>query len=233
MSGTYGIQIVGKGDHPIMIDHRGLVQTWVDSVVENVDGGHPIIIKFYLSEDVRYVRQLKLNLRFEGFRAYDRSVANFGGTLTTTTATNHRHEVLMDIQSTSTGESTATHTISDTTSWASGHSHSFSTTYRLSYSHSHPVSGGVSQTSTEAHYHNSTPHDHPMTQGIWEGPTMEPENVTVKLNGIDIEGTFESTVENVKLPVNDLIYGWNTIEISSSALGRISASYFMQVFMNV
>lgn len=230
----YGIQIIGEGDQPIMLDHRGIVQSWFDTVVENVGSNSPIVIKFYLSEDVRYVRQLRLNLSFENFRAYDRSADNFGGDLTSVPSESHWHGLEIDIESALTGDSTATRTESGNTSLESGHSHSFSTTYRLAYSHNHPVSGpGVSWESTESHSHDTTAHDHPMEQGIWEGSAMEPESVTVKLNNVDIEKTFENTVENIKLPKDELVYGWNTIEVSSSSLGRISASYFIQVFMSV
>lgn len=236
----YGIQIVGKGDNPIMIDHRGLVQTWADTVIENVGSGHPIIIKFYLSEEVNYVRQLKLNLRFENFRAYDKSVATRTGLTTTSPVGDHKHVVEFDIK----GE--ATHEVAGTgsaTRWTEAaltdggiaHQHQYTIEYRHNEGydqHWHSeLEHGYAHESTESHTHNSPSHDHPIAQGIWGG--SGPGNVTVELNNTDIGKIFTETVSDIKLPVDQLVHGWNTIKVSSSSLGRLSVAYFIQVFKNV
>jgi len=102
MPDIYGIKIVGYGDNPIMIDHHGIVQTWVDTVIENIDNGFPVIINFYLPAMVSYVRQMRLNLRFEHFRAYDKAAGNFGGT-TTQNTTSHSHDISISLEAFGTG----------------------------------------------------------------------------------------------------------------------------------
>ena len=237
MPGIYGVEIVGYGDNPIMIDHNGLLQTWADTVIENIDNGFPVIIKFYLSEKVSYVRQIRLNLRFEHFRAYDKAADNFGGT-TTKSTTAHSHDVYVDLNAYGTGNMSGSTTQTKSTdpaqdSYGTWHSHSFKDHYRYEFGHSHSYGDTVSTESTGVHKHDTNPHDHPIEQGIWEDSALNPSDVTVEINGIDIGEEFKNTVEDVKIPKEELVYGWNTLEIKSKSLGRISASYFLQVFMSV
>jgi len=238
MPDIYGIKIVGYGDNPIMIDHHGIVQTWVDTVIENIDNGFPVIINFYLPAMVSYVRQMRLNLRFEHFRAYDKAAGNFGGT-TTQNTTSHSHDISISLEAFGTGSmsgSTSRKVTSDPEQSSGGvwHSHGdIDDHYRYETSHSHNYSDTVSTESTEVHKHDTRSHGHPIGQGIWEDSALDPSDVTVKINGEDVEGEFEDTVEDIKIPKEELVFGWNTLEIKSKSLGRISASYFLQVFMSV
>jgi len=237
MAETYGIQIIGKGDQPIMIDHRGLLQTWVDSVVENIGSTSPIVIKFYIPLTVLYVRQLRLSLRFEQFRAYDKSALNFGTILTTKTpSTSHSHNFSFNIQANNTGTMSGTATETKYTGSATyggvSHIHTYQDSYRYNYAHSHSVSGTTTMTSTQAHYHESNPHSHPMEQGIFISSNI-PSGVKVSLNGNQLADTFDDTTEDIELPVGQLVYGWNTFSISSTTLGRMSINYFIQTFVSV
>lgn len=242
MSDIYGVEIVGYGDNPIMIDHNGLLQTWADTVIENIDNGFPVIVKFYLSEKVSYVRQIRLNLRFEHFRAYDRATDSMESIVTTEEpAGTHRHEVYFDITGGPTNidpgsSSYTTYTDLAQTDGGVWHQHKFTTVHQQhsDYDHTHTdLDYSYIHESVDSHYHDSDGHTHPMEQGIWEDSALNPSDVTVEINGIDIGEEFKNTVEDVKIPKEELVYGWNTLEIKSKSLGRISASYFLQVFMSV
>lgn len=235
----YGIKIVGEGDKPIMIDHRGLLQSWTDTVIENIGPGGPIVIRIFLPTNVSYVRQLRLNLRFENFRAYDKSADNLGYILTTTNPTSpHSHTIAFTIFNPLTGTMGGTVSMGNSTSTdthnGTWHSHGYTENYRYLFSHDHGSSVTASQEAVEAHSHDSNPHFHPMEQGIFQGgSTFLPENVTIVLNGNDIGKTLEDTEEDIALPVDELYYGWNQLTINSSSIGRLSVSYFIQVFVLV
>ena len=242
MSDFYGMKIVGYGDNPIMLDHTGLLQTWADTVVENIDNNFPVVIHFYIPETVSYVRQLRLNLRFENFRAYDRATDNMESAVTTEEpAGNHAHQVSFDITGEATGiahGSSSYGRLTDPAQDANGvyHQHDYTIEHKHAsdYEHTHTDLDYIyTHESVDSHYHDSPGHLHPMEQGIWEDSSMSPSDVTVKINGEDVEGEFEDTVEDIKIPKEELVFGWNTLEIESSSLGRITASYFIQVFMTV
>jgi len=234
----YGIQIVGHGDKPIMIDHRGILQTWVDTVIENLDENNPITILFYIPDNVSYVRQLRLNLRFEAFRAYDKATDNMETIVTTEEPEdNHTHMVELQVTGEATGIAHGSSSYTTYTEVASDeqgdHNHQYTIEHKIAddYRHVHTdLDYAYTHESTGSHYHNSDGHSHPMKQGIWEDEESTPSDVVVYINGEEVEEEFEETVEDINLPVEFVGIGWNTIEITSKSLGRISASYFLQAF---
>jgi len=73
--------------------------------------------------------------------------------------------------------------------------------------------------------------------GIYTGTT--PQNVTVRINGIDRTvalgggSGFNSDQTNLDITQYINIGQWNTIELGSSRLGRLDASVFIQALMGL
>ena len=111
-------------------------------------------------------------------------------------------------------------------------------------SHSHSVSGSTSS-SESSHTHTVSDHTHGMyhihevydhTHGIVYGiyESTSPMNVYIKLNDQQIAGPFNAD-EYVDITTEFLnqitTYGWNTLEFTSSQLGKIGATLFMRLFL--
>jgi len=272
----YGLKIVNKTGTATILDQDGILQTWQDSIVDNVDSTHPIQFRFYLPPETLSVRKCKLSISLQNFRAYEQGAASGGG-LTSSSAGTHSHLVFkwtggsiwegaMQMNTTSAGS----HTHGITTDFPSGthnhgvdayigtgqHSHSISVNSNGDHQHSYYMSKlitmqarkssfsndwwnvgiGVPDTpadiytwdSTGEHTHYISPHTHDLIFGIYEG--TKPSNVTIKLDGNVVKTGINSDVQDIDIPVSTT--GWHVIEIASDALGRISASLFIQAFMS-
>jgi len=235
MTDDYGIYIAGVGDLPTIIDQKGILQVWADTVIENIGPGNPIKINIYLPESIDYVRKAYLSLFFDDFRAYDKTMDNVGAILTTEEpVASHNHNLAVTINNPKWG-------VLMTKAWYSGetldyHEHPYIWGMRgiasggAEQQHSHTETSSHAQNSVESHHHATQPHKHPAEQGIYTGG--KPAGVTVKVNFTAVGDTYNDTVTDILLaPVLFSTGGaWNTIEISSTALGRIGATYFMQAF---
>lgn len=134
------------------------------------------------------------------------------GWRTKTAEGSHSHSVT---GTTSASESSHTHTVSDHTHSVSDHTHSVS-------DHTHGMQ----------HTHQISNHTHNIVYGIYT--STYPTNVYIKLNGAQIAGPFNAD-ENIDITTEFLnqitTYGWNTLEFTSTQLGRIGATLFMRLFL--
>lgn len=107
---------------------------------------------------------------------------------------------------------------------AGAHTHTITgTTSSSEASHTHTVSD---------HTHSVNDHTHGIAYGIYE--STSPSNVYIKLNGDQIAGPFnaDSHVDITTEFLNKITtYGWNTLEFTSSQLGKIGATLFMRLFL--
>ena len=117
------------------------------------------------------------------------------------------------------------------------HQHGMNHTHDVSIpNHTHGM-GHTHSVSVPAHAHgiehsHSVPnHTHDIEYGIFLGTT--PENVKVFVNGIERLGTYNTGQENLDLSAWITAPGWHTIELSSTRLGRISANYFVELFIGL
>lgn len=62
----------------IILDDRGIVQTWQEGQAENVDGSHPLMLNLYLPATVRQIHLARLRFRLLPFRAYETGAASGG-----------------------------------------------------------------------------------------------------------------------------------------------------------
>jgi hypothetical protein len=106
-----------------------------------------------------------------------------------------------------------------TTNTGGGHTHAL-----VDVDHSHGMS----------HTHTIPDHVHDLNFGIYEGTT--PANVTIKINGIDctaaLGGPFNADQTDLNIAPYLVTGQFNTIELGTSRMGRIHATYFVQVLMS-
>ncbi|WP_117161451.1 hypothetical protein [Paraliobacillus sp. X-1268] len=99
------------------------------------------------------------------------------------------------------------------------HSHSFSIP-----NHSHDFS-----VSNHSHSVTVPSHSHPITYGIYTSTTAT--GVKIMVNGSLVDSSaYTSDQSNIDLTQHVNNTGWNTIELTSTRLGRINASLFVKSF---
>jgi len=112
-----------------------------------------------------------------------------------------------------------------------GHTHSVTgTTSSSESSHTHTVSNHAHD--VYDHTHSVVNHTHGISYGIYE--STPPSDVYIKLNGEQIAGPFNADeyVDITTEFLNEITtFGWNTLEFTSSQLGRIGATLFMRLFL--
>jgi hypothetical protein len=282
-----GLNVKTVNGSDAVISRDGMVQTWGDSIVDNVDATHKLRLDFYIPTEMISIRQLKLNFRLLPFRAYETGAASgaivgttiqdstVGASVQTTVVevgafTNsggswsleahqglsmqfmdyggyhdhimatdglHNHGIpagyflLVDgggsIEWTPSGH---THT----TTVDTGHRHDM-----ISIAHTHEVTLMEHSHSVDIDDHTHDiiipDHAHSITYGIFEDTTAT--QVKVYVDGVlrmDNGGVGFTTDQNsLSLETWITTSGWHYIELSSSRLGRISAAYFMQLFLGV
>ncbi|HOJ85283.1 MAG TPA: hypothetical protein PKY23_11340, partial [Bacillota bacterium] len=103
---------------------------------------------------------------------------------------------------------------------AENHTHSV-------YAHTHTVSDHTHTVSN--HKHTVSNHTHPISYGIYTSTTAT--GVRVYVDGVERFGPFTTDQTDLDLTTWITTTGWHTIELSSTRLGRIGATYFVQVFL--
>lgn len=227
-----------------MLDDRGLLQTWQNGYADNVDSLHPFVIKFYIPPETLSIKQAKLSFTLEKFRAYEKG-ALAGGSSTLTSKDGGS-----STQTSSSGGGTTA-----TSGWNSAdptygfnnrktssggdpsHTHNFEDKSVSSIDHTHDITIGDHSHSVSIPNHRHDvdipSHEHGLDFGIYESTAAT--GVGVKINGIDrtevLGGPFYAEKENLDI-TNYIVSGqWNKVELSSTQLGRINASYFIQCFI--
>lgn len=110
------------------------------------------------------------------------------------------------------------------------HSHSFSVP---DHNHSFSVPNHSHSFTVPNHTHSFTVpnHTHSITYGIYENNAYS-TSIAVKVNGTQVGSTYSSDLTSLDIKNSLKIGAWNTIEISSSVLGRIDATCFIQALMS-
>jgi len=233
MTTGFGIKIK-SGDDRLMIDRNGMLQTWADSVADNLDNTHPMFLRFYLPEETMSVQEISLSFQTHNFRSY---------TLQTGTATvtafpsenvhNHSWSLTCNVleagphafqtNSTSGGPGTHQHTyqIRRISSAYGGHTHS--------------VSGSASPGGT--HSHGTLSHAHGLVFGI-NNSSLSPGTISLAIQ--KGSGSFSSISYSNPDDINLLPFlnqndlpGWYTIRFSGPRVGRVTASYMIQAMISV
>lgn len=231
-----------------MITSTGIIQSWGDSIVDNVDATHKLKLKFYVPTEMLSIKKVLLNFSLEAFRAYETGAASGGSSSPTSAADgDHRHQMM-----TTTGNPLSDDTV-DVLKSPSG----VSTVHTAKASRYQIIAGDSSggngatlyiespggsmnmytkgASGTHTHDVAIPEHLHDITYGIYESTSAT--GVKVYVDGtlrLDNGGAGYTTEQaNLDLSTWITTSGWHYIELSSTQLGRISAAYFLQVFLSV
>lgn len=241
--GKYGLLIKDSTGSKTLLDEAGLLQTWQEGRADNVDSTHPLVLNVFLPTNTRSVNQAILRFRLEPFRTHSKGVSAASSTVgtsgsssksTTDGGGNHRHQ-MMEYMGT-VGETTYNNTqaydfLCGDSSGGSGATFYIKSPggYRDLYTR------GASGTHAHGMDHNHSvtipAHDHDLEYGIFE--STSPTGVTVGVNGVTVGGPYNIDQNNIDITSNLIVGQWNTIELSSTRLGRIDATVFIQALMGV
>jgi len=256
-TGKFGLQVIAKDGQTVVLDEDGILQTWQDGRADNVDKDNPLRLYVYLPAETKSIKKALMRFRLLAFRAYEKAISSASDTTSTQT-------------SSSGGGTTQTSSddvynlysafVPDAMSWEGDHAHSGSTSWTIptiaGSDHYHDyrnmgAAGGHSHTIDAHHRHDITipSHSHTVTVtvpghthvigfGIYTGQT--PPNVTVKVNGVQVGGTYATDQSAIDIASKMNVGQWNIIEITpgtdtsnTDGLGRVDAAVFVQALMGV
>lgn len=207
----------------VILDNEGMMQTWQESRVDNVDENNPLVINIYLPKNTWSVNESILSFKLLPFRSYSKGLSSSGENIISTTSSGG------GASTTTSGDSGIDVRYGDSiTEEADGHRHMF----KMVIGHKHKID-------IPNHTHdfsvNIPPHSHDIQHGIFTSTTAT--GVGVIINGVDrtsyLGGKFRT--DKVDLDITDFlnVASWNEIKLTSERLGRIDASVFIQAFMGM
>lgn len=227
--GKYGLMIKNAAGNATVLDQDGLIQSWGDSIVDDVDATHKLKLKFYIPPETLSIKKFILNFSREAYRATTK-----GGTA----GGDHRHQMMTTSGTPlSSNAVTAMLSPSGTASVLTAKANRYQFVAGDSSGGSGVTlycesPGGSMQVYTKG---ASGEHTHPEDYGIYEGTTAT--GVKVYIDGVlrldNGGGGYTTDQANLDLSAWITTPGAHTLELSSSQLGRINAAYFIQVFLGV
>lgn len=240
-SDKFGLKLVAPDGVTTILDEDGILQSWQESQVDNVDEFHPLILSVYLPEETHSVHKAILRFRLQGFRSYSKSAASGGGSTSgsggSTTQTSQTSDLwdLYEIY------------VPDAVSLEDDHNHGIphgtslaidgggSVDFAESGGHAHAFTADHRHDVTLSDHTHSTPnHAHDIEYGIYGGTTAS--EVTVVINGVDrttaLGGPFNNDQPSLNIAQYLSVGQWNNIQIGSGGLGRIYSTIFLQALMS-
>ena len=88
----FGLKIFASDGQTVLLDDKGILQTWQEGRADNVDEDSPLVLSVYLPPETRSIRSALLRFRRQPFRAYSTGAAS-GGAFTTPSTGGHRHRM--------------------------------------------------------------------------------------------------------------------------------------------
>jgi hypothetical protein len=82
----FGLRLTASDGNTVILDDRGMLQTWQLQVCDNLDNDHPLKIIFYVppGANLQNGKQFLLSFTREWFRAYEKGAASGGAIYTST-----------------------------------------------------------------------------------------------------------------------------------------------------
>ena len=238
--GKYGLLLKDSSGTKTILDEDGMLQSWQEGKIGNVDEYSPLTLNIYVPENTRYISKALLRFKMENFRAYSKSAIS----TEESTISSQSSEEFSTTSASGGGGTKTTHGGVDVewtypeTQLAGDPPHTH--TYKRVQSHAHDIilEDHTHEIKIPPHEHEIIipPHEHDIEYGIFEGDM--PSNITITINGTGytryLGGRDGFNEDRDDLDITTLLEKgtWNTIEIGSSTMGRIDASIFIQCFMN-
>lgn len=254
-TGRYGLKLVDETGQRTVLDDVGILQSWQDSQTDNVDRGYPLNLRIYIPNETSRIYAAKLQIYTENFRAYQRG-NKYGGYDTKTSEGGGGDYVSESTTADGSYSDSLTSGAVEVTYLGKGnHDHAlrdgelkdmygnYMGKFRASGEHKHEVSIRIPSHQhsvrftlpDHTHRYEIPSHTHDPIFGIIT--QYSNSAYSIQINGTDVtrpltgKNTFSGTVENVDISRYLSIGRWNTIAISNTGLGRVSASIFMQAFI--
>lgn len=134
----YGTKIIAKDGSTVLLDNRGILQTWQEGRADNVQNGFPLTLNVFVPEETRSIRRALLRFRLLPFRAYSSGAASGGGAAVTSATSD---EVSQTSATSSLWDMYAIYVL-EATDVQGGHSHG-GTGSALVAGHNHGISSGT------------------------------------------------------------------------------------------
>lgn len=83
----FGLRVKAQDGQTVLLDDRGLLQTWQEGYPVNVGPGYPAEYTIYIPPETRLIRRALLRFKFQKFRAHGKAAASSGGTTVTSSTT--------------------------------------------------------------------------------------------------------------------------------------------------
>lgn len=258
-SGKYGLLLKDSIGNRTILDDRGIMQTWQEGRTDNVQSGFPITLYVYLPTTTRIINKAILRFNLSKFRAHSTATStenarvitsssggasertsSAGGSSTATT------QAVTIGGTTGSGINVVYQSPPPTTTNVNGHTHQYNHVQSHGHNlniepHSHTINTRHNHTVIiDDHNHsiNIPSHSHNITYGIYES-TSTPTAVNITINGVNRTSAlgggagFNSAQSNLNITSYLTVGTWNSIQFSSSTLGRIDATVFIQALMNI
>lgn len=227
----YGLKIKNdKGD--VLIDDRGILQTWQEGRADNIDADNPLMLYVYIPSETVLIKNAILRIKLLPFRAYSKSIRGGGGGDSTTTSGASSSTSSGPSSSTTTGSGVNVNYLWMDTRSAGDPPHTHQHYWVDSHAHNMPHTHSIAHTHTVSVYVSS--HTHGIDYGIYLSTT--PTGITVKINNVDrtsaLGGPFNTDKNGIDIMDYLTLGQWNEIAIGGSGLGRIDASVFLQALMS-
>jgi hypothetical protein len=217
------------------LDHRlsvmGMKRAWQESMADNVDSTHPLVLYLYIPTETKLVKRAFLRLRLEKFRSYGTGAATASEEILI-----GDYQRVMPIEYVDTTEPGGYHSHTASASIIGDHTHGGVSTPDGGHSHGITVdedTGHGHQLPNHVHFVTISGHTHDITHGIYEGTSAS--DVTVTINGTDrtaaLGGPFNANQSGLDITQYMTATGWNTISLGSGTLGRIHATVFVEIYL--
>lgn len=217
---------IKDSNNQVLITPAGILDTNNIARSDNVADGYPLIMRFYIDDQVNTIDKVFLRLTNEKFRAYSTGAASGGGSTSGSSSASTTSDGGSSTPTSGTVDDGFVHGVITSTGPAtSGHTH---TVWEGQFTHTHKVTIG-SHTHGMSHTHSTPDHTHGQVYGIYEDAV--PNNVvTVWVDGVQ-RASLSTQDASANLSTWLTTKGWHTVEIRSAVRKRISAGLFIKSYI--
>jgi hypothetical protein len=208
----FGLKAVAQDGRTVLLDDRGILQTWQEGRADNVDANNPLVLNIYLPAETREIKRALLRFKLQAFRAYETGAASGGRT--SKTSSSYLGEVVTSSTQPSTVQSSAgsiwnygTTYVPEPMTTEGGHNHGIPDgtalmtadggtvwfaqsgyhTHAIDTDHNHNVTIPSHNHTVNIPSHSHTVdipnHSHGLVFGIYT--STRASNITIKINGVD------------------------------------------------
>ncbi len=251
--GNYGLYIrTNDPKTPVILTAKGFLQSWSDTIIDNIDQYTPIKSYIFLPTTVPMVFNLQFLLYRDNWRSYQ-TIVFTDNTSTTTESSLGQHTHTGTKQETSNPISYFPAYVGRDTGRSSHGDHG--SHYHLFHdrignvNHSHPIKNNTFNSSVskvDGHTHDDAhEHTHPISTGVnFTADTNKVSRINLRINNTLITTpalSFTNDIATYECSASDLELGFGspvltntmheiTAEVPNQTRGSLQMTYFIQVF---